>query len=72
MPLVWFSRWRIVTVCSYCGSSGTYFRTSSSSESLPSSDSSTIPIAVNCFDTDATWNTVRGVIGAGYSSDARP
>ena len=71
-PLVCVSRWRIVIVVPYSGSSGRYFRTSSSSESFPSSDRSTIAPAVICFDTEPASNTVRGVIGASCSRSAMP
>ena len=56
----------------YDGTSGTYFRTSSSSDSLPSSASSRTDAAVNCLETEPMSNTVAGVIGMPSSTLARP
>jgi hypothetical protein len=49
---VWLKSWRIV-ILSASVSSGRYFETLSSSESLPSSASSRTAAAVICFETDA-------------------
>ena len=54
------------------GTSGTYFRISSSSESFPCCASSTIADAVNCFATDPLSNTDAAVIGTPYSRFADP
>jgi len=57
---------------SYCGSSGTYLRTSSSSLSLPSSASRTVAAAVNCFEMDPASKIVEGLFGMSYSRSASP
>ena len=54
------------------GTSGTKARTSSSSETLPSSSRSKIAIAVNCLVIDPTLKTVAGVIGTPCSRLAMP
>ena len=54
------------------GTSGMYSRMSSSRRSLPSSARSTTAMAVNCLETDATWNVEAGVIGMSYSRFAIP
>ena len=41
-------------------------------ESLPWISSRTIPIEVNCFETEAILNRVSGVFGIRYSRLARP
>ena len=54
------------------GNHGSHLRMSSSNFSLPCEASKTIANAVNCFETDATWNTVAGVLGIAYSRFAIP
>ena len=54
------------------GSSGTYFRTGSSIESLPSCASRVMAAAVNCFATDPDSNTVLGQMRMPYSRLAIP
>src|SRR5262245_54564352 len=72
-PLVCVSRLRIVIGCPpNSGTSGRYFRMSSSSESLRSCDNRTIAAAVNCFATEPLSNTVESVFGMSYSRLAAP
>ncbi len=62
----------MVMVRPYCGSSGTYFRTSSSSRILPSPTRSRIAVAVNCLATEPLSRIVCAVIGVPLSRSAMP
>src|SRR6516165_6043356 len=72
-PLVWFSKCRTVSGGpEYSGSSGTYLRTGSSRDSLPSRARARTAAAVNCFETDPASKIVSAVIGASCSRSAMP
>ena len=63
-PLVWCSIWRIVIGDRRSRAvPGTYLRTGSSSESLPSRASSSTAAAVNCLETEPASKIVSGVFG---------
>ena len=71
-PLVWLRRWRMRMGFPKSGTSGTYLRTGSSSESLPSWQSRAMAAAVNCLATDPDSKTVSGRSRMPYSRLAMP
>jgi len=71
-PEMWLSICRMVMGRSYTGSSGRYFRTSSSRQRRPACATSTRLMPVNCLETDATWKMERGVIASPWERSDMP